>query len=72
MKNWLSPEFGSDARAIEQTPRSCETSLNSAGSFLPEPPVPVAGVGSQQIAGLETEMASLSGLEDSGLGDLGE
>src|SRR5262245_9771085 len=41
MKNWLSPEFGSLARAIDTVPRTCGSLLNSAFSFLPEPPVPV-------------------------------
>src|ERR1043165_3930010 len=41
MKNWLSPESGLAARAIEVVPRTCGSLLNSALSFLPEPPVPV-------------------------------
>src|SRR5476649_946080 len=41
MKNWLSPESGLAARAIEVVPRTCGSLLNSAFSFLPEPPVPV-------------------------------
>src|SRR5882724_10176829 len=41
MKNWLSPELGSLARAIEVVPRTCGSLLNSALSFWPEPPVPV-------------------------------
>src|SRR5258705_4103138 len=41
MKNWLSPESGLLARAIEVVPRTCGSLLNSALSFLPEPPVPV-------------------------------
>ena len=41
MKNWLSPESGFCARAIDTVPRTCGSLLNSAFSFLPEPPVPV-------------------------------
>src|SRR6188508_1997047 len=41
MKNWLSPESGLLARAIDTMPRTCGSLLNSALSFLPEPPVPV-------------------------------
>src|ERR1700733_12537356 len=41
MKNWLSPESGLAARAIDVVPRTCGSLLNSALSFLPEPPVPV-------------------------------
>src|SRR6476620_1037915 len=41
MKNWLSAESGLAARAIEVVPRTCGSLLNSALSFLPEPPVPV-------------------------------
>src|SRR3954466_1751760 len=41
MKNWLSAESGLAARAIEVVPRTCGSLLNSAFSFLPEPPVPV-------------------------------
>ena len=41
MKNWLSPESGLAARAIEVVPRTCGSLLNSAFSFWPEPPVPV-------------------------------
>src|SRR5262245_50036083 len=41
MKNWLSPESGLLARAIDRMPRTCGSLLNSALSFLPEPPVPV-------------------------------
>src|SRR5262249_16928079 len=41
MKNWLSPESGDCARAIDTVPRRCGSLLNSALSFLPEPPVPV-------------------------------
>jgi hypothetical protein len=41
MKNWLSPELGSAARAIDTVPRTCGSLLNSALSFWPEPPVPV-------------------------------
>src|SRR5215831_1671893 len=41
MQNWLSPESGDCARAIDTVPRRCGSLLNSALSFLPEPPVPV-------------------------------
>src|SRR5664280_1228608 len=41
MKNWLSPESGLAARAIDTVPRTCGSLLNSALSFWPEPPVPV-------------------------------
>src|SRR5262245_36700267 len=41
MKNWLSPESGDCARAMDTVPRRCGSLLNSALSFLPEPPVPV-------------------------------
>src|SRR6266404_3920898 len=52
MKNWLSPESGLAARAIEVVPRTCGSLLNSALSFLPEPPVPVpAGVTGWRTAG---------------------
>ena len=44
MKNCDEALFGSFERAIETMPRAWWTSLNSAGMFLPEPPVPqVAG-----------------------------
>ena len=33
MKNWLLAEFGFCERAIEQTPRTCGSALNSAGRF---------------------------------------
>ena len=39
-KNWLPAEFGSWERAIERIPRSWWTSLNSASTFQPGPPVP--------------------------------
>src|SRR6516225_7333344 len=41
MKNWLSAESGDCARAIDTVPRRWGSLLNSALSFLPEPPVPV-------------------------------
>ncbi len=44
MKNWLFALFGFCARAIEQTPRTCGSALNScgrSGSLLPPMPVPV-------------------------------
>src|SRR5579875_2566837 len=41
MKNWLSAESGSAARAIDTVPRTCGSRLNSALSLRPEPPVPV-------------------------------
>jgi len=44
MKNWLLALFGALVRAIEQTPRTCGTSLNSAfrsGRSLPPVPVPL-------------------------------
>src|SRR5674476_971375 len=41
MKNWLSPESGLPARAIDTVPRTCGSLLNSALSFCPEPPVPL-------------------------------
>src|SRR3954467_6538210 len=41
MKNWLSPESGLAAPAIEVVPPTCGSLLNSALSFFPEPPVPV-------------------------------
>src|SRR3954452_21883946 len=41
MKNWLSPESGLAARAIDVVPRPRGSLLNSAFSFLPEPLVPV-------------------------------
>ena len=42
MKNWLLALLGFCERAIEHTPRTCGSALNSAGR-LPyfEPPVPV-------------------------------
>src|SRR6478735_329935 len=41
MKNWLSPESGLLARAIDTVPRTWGSRLNSALSFFPDPPVPV-------------------------------
>ena len=42
MKNWLLALLGFCERAIEQTPRTCGSALNSAGRFgYFEPPVPV-------------------------------
>ncbi|MNE83767.1 hypothetical protein D3C80_1806120 [compost metagenome] len=44
MKNCELALFGSEVRAIEQTPRTCGSALNSAfrfGFFEPEVPVPV-------------------------------
>src|SRR5262249_42023828 len=41
MKNWLSPASRDCARAMDTVPRRCGSLLNSALSFLPEPPVPV-------------------------------
>src|SRR5207245_4390015 len=41
MKNWLCALLGSWVRAIETTPRTCGSLLNSAGSLSPMPPVPV-------------------------------
>ena len=41
MKNWLSAESGDCARAIDTAPLVCGSLLNSALSFLPEPPLPV-------------------------------
>src|ERR1700692_555436 len=35
MKNWLSPESGLAARAIEVVPRTCGSLLNSGLRFLP-------------------------------------
>ncbi len=43
MKNWLLAEFGALVRAIEQTPRTWGSALNSAlrsGFFEPPMPVP--------------------------------
>src|SRR5207302_1709193 len=39
-KNWERALFGSAARAMETMPRLCLTELNSALTFLSEPPVP--------------------------------
>ena len=44
MKNWLLALFGSEVRAMEQTPRTCGASENSCfrfGFLEPEVPVPV-------------------------------
>ena len=40
MKNCDEALFGSLERAIDTIPRLCETVLNSALTFLPEPPTP--------------------------------
>ncbi len=39
-KNWERALLGSAARAMEMMPRLCLTELNSALTFLSEPPVP--------------------------------
>ena len=51
MKNWLSPESGLAARAIDVVPRTCGSLLNSAFSFLPR----AAGAGALRTAGLRHE-----------------